>query len=131
VSVIAEAAGVVPMSRLPMPEMAAEMVTVPTVVMHGEVVAVVMAIMMPMHIVMAEMIEAVTEKSVAEAMPAAAFGGSVDLSQRDCEQTGRNGGDYLSRKHQMLRGRSQARKAHYPPSRRQMRRPGQQTNENS
>jgi len=80
VSVIAEAARVVPMTGLPMSEMTAELVPVPMVIaMHGEVMPIVMVIVMPMHIVMAEMIEAVSEKSMAvksmaEAVRAAAFG---------------------------------------------------------
>jgi len=80
VFVLAEAARVVPMTGLPMSEMTAELVPVPMVIaMHGEVMPIVMVIVMPMHIVMAEMIEAVSEKSMAvksmaEAVRAAAFG---------------------------------------------------------
>jgi len=107
VSVLAEAARVVPMTGLPVPEMAAELVPVPMVIaMHGEVMPIVMVIVLPMHIVMAEMIESMAvksmavksmaEKAVAEAVRAAAFGCSVDLRQRESEQTSRSSGDQFS-----------------------------------
>jgi len=105
--VIAEAARVVPMTGLPMSEMTAELVPVPMVIaMHGEVMPIVMVIVLPMHIVMAEMIESMAvksmavksmaEKAVAEAVRAAAFGCSVDLRQRESEQTSRSSGDQFS-----------------------------------
>jgi len=102
-AVVAKAAGVVPVSRLPVPEMPAQVAAVPvTVIVHGEVVTVVVVVVMPMHVVMSEMLETVAEKSMTnESMTetvraTAAFGRRVDLGKREREYTGRNGGDQLS-----------------------------------
>ncbi len=69
-------------------------------IVHGEMVAVVVGIVMAMHVVVPEMVKAMPKKSVAEKTVAktvrtAAFGRSVDLGERQRQQTGRGGSDQL------------------------------------
>jgi hypothetical protein len=97
-AVVAKAAGVVPVSRLPVPEMPAQVAAVPVaVIVHGDVVTVVVVVVMSMHVVASEMLETVAEKSMTDeaVRAAAAFGRDVDLGKREREYTGRNGGDQL------------------------------------
>jgi hypothetical protein len=101
-AVVAQAAGVVPVSRLPVSEMPAQVAAVPVaVIVHGDVVTVVVVVVMSMHVVVSEMLETVAEKSMTDeavtegVRAAAAFGRDIDLGKREREYTGRNGGDQL------------------------------------
>jgi hypothetical protein len=122
-----EAAGVVPMTGLPVPEMATQMAAVPVIkTMHRKLV--IMEVVM--RVVMSEMMQAVTKEPMSEepvtdeSMAETAVETTetmrhgVDLSKGDAEEAGRDDGDRFSQKHQALLARSAGRKTrrYYRPS---------------